>query len=150
MAAWPGMTSKGRGQLYSGASRSGKGFYYGGRRVLLLDIEGTELVWAGEGVAQFSQDVLEATFETLADRGLRYMQGRTPVDTGELVASTFVDLFEGAGRVQMNLGATADHALFQELGTSRHSAQPFIRPTLDYLKAIVMRTLQAEATARGA
>lgn len=150
MAAWPGQTSRGRGQLLSGASRSGKGFYYGGRRVLLMDEPGTELVWAGEGVAQFSQDVLEATFETLSDRGLNYMQARTPVDTGELVASTYVDLFEGDGRVQMNIGATADHAIFQELGTSHHRAQPFIRPTLDYLKSIVMRTLQAESTARGA
>jgi HK97 gp10 family phage protein len=66
-----------------------------------------------------------------------------------LVASTFVEIFEAAGRYQLNLGAEADHAIYQELGTSRHRAQPFIRPTLDMLAALVPRTLQAEANARG-
>lgn len=149
MADWPNQKSKGRGQLLSGTSRSGKGFYYGGRRVLLMDEPGTELVWAGDGVVQFTEDVLEAAFSTLSDRGKQYMEARTPVDTGELVDSIYVDLFEGDGRVQMNIGAEADHAIYQELGTSRHAAQPFIRPTLDYLAAIVMRTLQSESSARG-
>lgn len=149
MSAWPGQTSKGRGQLYSGASRSGKGFYYGGTRVLIQDVPGTEVVWAGDGVTQFSDDVLEATFGTLSDRGLAYMQARTPVDTGELVDSEYVDLFEGDGRYQLNAGATAEHALFQELGTSHHAASPFIRPTLDWLARLVMPTLKREASARG-
>jgi HK97 gp10 family phage protein len=149
MADWPGQKSRGRGQLLSGKTRSGRGFYYGGRRVLLMDEPGTELVWAGDGVAQFTNDVLEAVFSTLAQRGLAYMQARTPVDTGELVASDYVDIFEGDGRYQLNIGATADHAIYQELGTSRHRAQPFIRPTLDMLAALVPQALAAEANARG-
>jgi HK97 gp10 family phage protein len=149
MSAWPGMTSKGRGQLLSGASRSGKGFYYGGRRVLLMDEPGTELVWAGDGVEQFAQDVLEDTFRTLSKRGLEYLRAGTPVDTGELEESDYVDLFEGDGRYQLNVGATSDHAIFQEVGTSRHAAQPFIRPTLDWLARLVMPTLKREASARG-
>jgi HK97 gp10 family phage protein len=150
VADWPGQKSAQRGQLYSGTSRSGRGFYYGGRRVLLMDQPGTELVWAGEGVAQFTEDVLEATFSTLSDRGLSYMQARTPVDTGELVDSEYVDLFREAGRYQANIGADAPHTLFQELGTSHNPAQPFLRPTLDYLAALVMPTLRREAQARGA
>lgn len=150
MADWPGQKSRGRGQLLSGASRSGRGFYYGGTRVLLMDEPGTELVWAGDGVIQFTEDVLEATFSTLSDRGRDYMEARTPVDTGELVDSIYVDLFEADGRVQMNIGADADHAIYQELGTSHHAAQPFIRPTLDYLAKLVPVTLAREAAARGA
>lgn len=149
MSDWPNQKSKGRGQLLSGTTRSGRGFYYGGTRVLLMDEPGTELVWAGDGVTQFTDDVLEATFSTLSDRGLQYMQDRTPVDTGELRDSEYVDIFEEVGRYQLNIGADADHALFVELGTSRMSAQPYIRPTLDYLAAIVMSTLQAESSARG-
>lgn len=150
MSAWPGMKSRGRGQLYTGASRSGRGFYYGGTRVLLMDVPGTELVWAGDGIVQFSEDVLEATLSTLSDRGLQYMQSITPVDTGELRDSEYVDLFHEVGRYQVNIGATAEHSVFQELGTSRHRAQPHIRPTLDWVASRIMPTLQAEAKARGA
>lgn len=150
MSAWPGQTSKGRGQLFSGASRSGKGFYYGGTRTLIMDEPGTEVVWAGDGVAQFSADLLEDVFKTLSDRGLKYMQDRTPVDTSHMRDDTeFVDLFEGDGRYQLNAGSSAPYAVFQELGTSRHAAQPFIRPTLDFLAKLVMPTIKQEAAARG-
>lgn len=149
MADWPGQTSRNRGQLLSGKTRSGRGFYYGGTRVLLMDEPGTELVWAGSGVEKFADDVLEAVFSTLGDRGLAYMRDRTPVDTGELVASTFVEIFEASHRYQLNLGAAADHAIYQEMGTSHHRAQPFLRPTLDYLAALIPKTLVAEANARG-
>lgn len=147
MSAWPGQP---RGQIRSGASRSGRGFYYGGRRVLLFDAPGTEVEWAGQGVAQLSRDVLEATFTTLRDRGLGFMRSLTPVDTRELINSDYVEIFDDGGRVILQIGATAAHALFVELGTSTHRAQPFIRPTLDYLAGVIGPTLRAEAAARGA
>lgn len=150
MADWPGQKSRNRGQLYSGTSRSGRGFYYGGTRTLLMDEPGTELVWAGEGIEQFSEDVLEAVFSTLGRRGEDYMASRTPVDTGELLASIFVVLFAAVGRYQLNVGAEAEHSLFVELGTSKMKSQPFIRPTLDMLATLVPRVLQQEARARGA
>lgn len=148
MAAWPGM-ARNRGQLLTGDSRSGRGFYYGGRRVLLMDVPGTEVVWAGDGVAQFTEDVQEAAFSTLGRRGLQFMQSITPVDTGELRDSEYVEIFASGGRVQLQIGAQALHALFVELGTSTHSAQPFIRPTFDYLASVIGPTMQNEARARG-
>jgi Bacteriophage HK97-gp10, putative tail-component len=149
MAAWPGQKSRGRGQLRTGQSRSGRGFYYGGRRVLLMDAPGTEVVWAGESLVQFSDDVLEATFSTLAQRGLQYLQSITPVDTGELQDSDYVEIDDEGGRLRLTIGATAEHALFQELGTSRHGANPFIRPTFDWLSGVIGPTMRAESAARG-
>jgi HK97 gp10 family phage protein len=114
-----------------------------------MDVPGTELAWAGEGVERFSEDVLEATFTTLSDRGLSFMQGLTPVDSGELRDSEYVQVYEEGGRVVMQIGAEAGHAIFVELGTSKMSAQPFIRPTFDWLQRQVPQTMRAESEARG-
>jgi len=142
-------TPKSPGQLLGGGSRSGRGFYYGGRRVLLMNEPGLLVEWAGDGVAQFSQDVLEATFKTLETRGLQYMQSITPVDSGDLQRSDFAELAVSQGRVLLTIGATEPYAMFVELGTSSHDAQPFIRPTFDYLASAVGPMMQAEAKARG-
>lgn len=148
MAAWPGQ-SRNRGQLQTGKSRSGRGFYQGGRRVLLMDVPGTEVVWAGESIEKFSRDVLEATFDTMSDRGLQMLQDKAPVDTGELRESCYCVVGNEGTRLLLVVGAEADHALYQELGTSRHAAQPFIRPTFDYLAATVPGILKRESQARG-
>jgi hypothetical protein len=147
MTAWPG--SKQRGQILAGASRSGRGFYYGGRRVLLMNEPGAELVWAGDGVAQFSEDVLEATFSTLQQRALGYMRGVTPEDSGDLIRSEYAVIRVEGGRAVLAIGAEEPYAIFVELGTSTHRAQPFIRPTFDWLASVLMPTLQAESAARG-
>lgn len=148
MSAWPGM-SRARGQILTGDSRGGRGFYYGGRRVLLMDVPGTELVWAGEGVAQFTEDVQDATFSTLADRGLGYMRALTPVDTGQLRDAEYVLLYNERGRVLMQIGSEAEHTIFVEMGTSKMAAQPFIRPTFDWLVGQVGPVMRAESAARG-
>lgn len=148
MSAWPGQP-KSPGQLQTGTSRGGRGFYYGGRRVLLMDVPGTEVVWAGAGIAKFSEDVLAATFQTLGDRGKKFMLSKTPEDSGDLKKSEYVDIRAEGGRALLTIGAEEPYAVFVELGTSTHRAQPFIRPTFDYLASQIGPTLQAEATARG-
>jgi len=142
--------SRRRGQLQTGSSRSGRGFYYQNRRVLIMDTPGTEVVWAGEGIAQFSMDVLQAVFSTLSRRGLDMVRAKAPYRHGDLRDSCYAFVDREATRVLVVVGAEAKHALYQELGTSRHAAQPFIRPTFDYLAAQVGPALRAEAAARGA
>jgi len=149
MAPWPGMARR-RGQLQTGGSRSGSGFYYGDRRVLLMDTEGTEVVWSGEGVALFTNDVLYAVFSDLSKRGEDMIRSLAPVgETGDLQESCYAFVDRDGGRVLVVAGATAKYAIYQELGTSRHAASPFIRPTFDYLAAQVGPMLKAEAAARG-
>lgn len=66
-------------------------------------------------------------FGELAPQLLSEMQGRTPVDTGELRGSETAT----AGGLQLTLTAGTDHAGFVELGTRYMAAQPYMRPTVE-------------------
>src|SRR4030095_14298262 len=114
-----------------------------------MDQRGPELVWAGPGVAQFSDDVVQAGFERLGQDGLSLLQSKTPVGTGELRDSDYVQLSVANGRAQLEIGATAGHTVSVELGTGPHAPQRCIRPTCDELQRLVGPTLQAEARAKG-
>jgi len=150
MSAWPGQPqNRFRGQILSGASRSGRGFYYGGRRVLVMDDPGAEVVWAGQGVERFTEDVLRSAFEQLEQLGLDDLRSNTPVDSSDLQKSDFADLSVSGGRVRLELGATEPYAIYVELGTSTHRAQPFIRPTFDRLTRQIGPTLQQHARQLG-
>jgi HK97 gp10 family phage protein len=54
-----------------------------------------------------------------------------PVDTGELQASITFEVRRTATTFAVVVLAGAEHALYVELGTSRQSAQPYLRPVLD-------------------
>jgi HK97 gp10 family phage protein len=56
-----------------------------------------------------------------------------PVDTGFL-RSTIGYSYDAQNK-RLNLYADAPYALFQELGTSRHKAQPYMRPALRVIPA---------------
>lgn len=49
---------------------------------------------------------------------------------------SFVEVYAGAGQIP--------HAHLQEFGTSRHSAQPFMRPAWDSNKSGVLDTIKSE------
>lgn len=66
-------------------------------------------------------------FGELAPQLLSEMQGRTPVDTGELRGSETAT----AGGLQLTLTAGTDHAGFVEFGTRKMAAQPYVRPTIE-------------------
>lgn len=69
-----------------------------------------------------AQDETRGIANDILDRA----QMLAPVDTGYLRASGFVD---GWGNDYI-IGFTAHYAHFQEFGTSRHRAQPFLRPAI--------------------
>lgn len=54
-----------------------------------------------------------------------------PVDTGELRDSITYEVRRTATTFAIVVLAGANHALYIELGTSRMSAQPYLRPVLD-------------------
>lgn len=58
-----------------------------------------------------------------------------PVDTGELRDSITFTVRRTATTFAVVVLAGADHALYVELGTSRMSAQPYLRPVLDRIGA---------------
>lgn len=67
-----------------------------------------------------------------------------PVDTGELRDSITFTIRRTATTFAVVVLAGADHALYVELGTSRMSAQPYLRPVLDRISAQYRTFLQEE------
>lgn len=53
-----------------------------------------------------------------------------PVDTGRLRSSITHGLFVADGTFEERIGTDVEYAAFVELGTSRMSAQPYLRPAL--------------------
>lgn len=96
--------------------------------------------------------------EELADKGVEYMQENARVDTGAMRASTYVvsqrrDDYQRAsgdakslrpeaqtephpkpsGDVYANIGPCVHYAIYNEFGTSRMAAQPFVVPGIERL-----------------
>lgn len=81
------------------------------------------------GMANITQAVTESA-ETLVSSA----QQLAPVDTGTLKASIHVaDVTAGPGQVSARVstgGEASEYAVYQELGTSRMAAQPYMTPAL--------------------
>jgi HK97 gp10 family phage protein len=67
---------------------------------------------------------------------------RAPVLTGNLRRS--ITMEDGPGEFEINIGTDVEYAPFQEFGTSRMGARPFLRPAFDENTAQVEREI-AEA-----
>lgn len=70
---------------------------------------------------------VQAAFSQLGPQLLSTMQGKTPVDTGELKASESMSV----GSKQLTLTAGTDHAIYPEFGTRYMAAEPYMRPTME-------------------
>jgi HK97 gp10 family phage protein len=57
-----------------------------------------------------------------------------PVDTGELRDSIEVIAVDTQKKT-VDVGAYAEHAIYQELGTRKQSGTPYLRPSLDDLES---------------
>jgi phage protein, HK97 gp10 family len=73
---------------------------------------------------QYLGEAVERTAATVLSRS----QERAPKDTGEGAASGFYEMVTDLEAV---VGFSAEHMLYQELGTSRMAAQPFLVPSLE-------------------
>ena len=70
---------------------------------------------------------VDTAFQSLGPKLLTNMQGKTPVDTGELRGSEA----QSVGSKTLTLTAGTDHAKYVEFGTRKMAAQPFMRPTVE-------------------
>lgn len=74
-----------------------------------------------------------AVAKDLAKRAIRVerMAKRlAPVDTGRLRASIAWQIERHHGRLSAVVGTNVEYAIYQEFGTSRMAAHPFLRPAL--------------------
>lgn len=136
-----------RGQFTSPTSRTGKAFVYGGRRVLVKG-DHFQLTWLGPEVVAAIAEAVYATFVRLQAMGDQKIKSIVPVDTGYLQATTFVTISVEGDRLILRIGADTPYAIYVELGTYKMRAQPYIRPTVDYVVGQLVSALQAEASGK--
>lgn len=90
---------------------------------------GSRLAQAGARIGAPASAVLRRTaFAIEADA-----KAAAPVDTGDLMNSISTTL-AGDGRsgtMSAEIGPTAEHGVYQELGTSVQAAQPYLTPAFD-------------------
>lgn len=139
---------RGRGQFTAGESRSGHGYNYAGRSVRLN--EGPlQLTWNGPQVFAELFNALVNAFTQLSDEALDYMQSIVPVKSGTLRDSCFVNITVTNNRIRVVIGADTHYAVYVELGTSRMNAQPYIRPTYDFVLKQLPMIVRNEVGRRG-
>ena len=78
----------------------------------------------------YQEDVLEGLQKNIEKAALtleKNAKQNCPVDTGKLRASITTEV----GKLEAEVGTNVEYALYVEFGTSKQSAQPFMRPALD-------------------
>ncbi len=138
---------RGRGQFSAPTSRSGRGYNYSGRSVQVKG-DKFELTWNGPQLYAEIMNKVAGALQELSDKALNYMQSVVPYDTGALHDSCFVIVDIVNGRIRVIIGANTPYAVYVELGSSRNSAQPYIRPTYDYIVSILPSLLRSEVGRR--
>jgi HK97 gp10 family phage protein len=88
--------------------------------------------WYGARVVGQIDDAVQQALDETAQAAKSDAQGRARVDTGAMRDSIEAQVdTTGAGRRRMVLSIGVPYGLFHELGTSRISPQPMIRPAID-------------------
>jgi HK97 gp10 family phage protein len=85
-------------------------------------------------------DYVPALAKGVEQEILPEMRALTPVDTGNLRDSEHVEVTENS----VTLVAGTDYALFVEFGTSKMSAQPYMRPAIDAKRDAAMKVTADE------
>lgn len=76
--------------------------------------------------------VTEDAISDLADDAVAHMKGVVPVDTGKLRDS----ISKEGGGLHVTVGPRGvEYAEYVEYGTSRAPAQPYVRPTIQWVRA---------------
>ena len=92
-------------------------------------------------------DVLEALAESVATTGIIAQadaRAMAPVDTGELKLSISSDIEFSDTKVEAVVFTNAPHAIFQEFGTYKMAAQPYMKPAADASKSVFAFTAKKE------
>lgn len=87
--------------------------------------------WNGTAIAAALEAAIESAMEETAQAAVAEARSRARVDTGAMRDSIEATVERRNGAVEMVLGVGVDYGVYHELGSSRISAQPMIRPAID-------------------
>jgi len=90
-----------------------------------------------ERIAARLKESFSQQLQTVGGIMRNYAYDICPKRTGYLASTIF---FKSVGLLDFEFGASADYALFVEMGTYRARAQPFIRPTLEAYREELTKT----------
>lgn len=112
--------------------------------------------WYGKQVMQAVEDSLPDGLFEAGEQFVRTAAGKTPRRRGDLAKSGYVSTVGRSTyrsknihrrevkvkkKSEMVAGFAAFYALFQEFGTKKMAAKPFLRPTLDEMKGQLGNTI---------
>jgi len=110
--------------------------------VSILEDTATQML---KSLSENLQAKVHAKFLDIGHQMIIYASLIVPVRTGYLRSTIFFIAVEG---LVYSFGASADYALWVEIGTYRTRAQPFIQPTVEaftsmFLEAVVQAVMEA-------
>lgn len=81
------------------------------------------------------EKLLRPVTDAVAEDARRYV----PVLSGDLLATIHAEHLAGEGRVYCgDISAGVDYHLYQEFGTSKMAAQPYMRPALYKRRSVIL------------
>lgn len=90
------------------------------------------LTWNGARIAARIEAGVQQAMDQTANEAQADARSRARVDTGRMRAGIEAAVrTTGGGRRQIVLSGSAPYTIFHELGTSRITAQPMLRPAMD-------------------
>lgn len=108
------------------------------------------MVWHGERVADKAVEAARLAIDEVLAAALAQAQSRAPIRTGFLRASGFVIPAEDTPQgVLGRWGFSANYAAYQELGTVRMQARPFMRPAADAIYPTLPKRIRDHFKALG-
>jgi HK97 gp10 family phage protein len=91
-----------------------------------------DVKWKGEAVRALVRGAVSAGLEEVASLAVIDAKSNAPFEFGTLQGSIRHDGVKGAPRAEITWGSfDVNYALYQELGTQRMAARPYLRPAAD-------------------
>lgn len=83
-----------------------------------------------------SSDEVMGVLTILAQGGEAAAKDHVAIDTGNLRRSITHEVF-GGSKPYARVGTNVFYAIYQEIGTRYHAAQPFLRPAMEAVRRLV-------------
>lgn len=100
----------------------------------MSDIESVDVIFDVDAVEELLRGPNGVAAKTMARTAIKCettAKRMCAVDTGRLRASIKGTIVDEGGEIVGYVGSDVEYAIYQEMGTERMAAQPFLRPAVD-------------------